>query len=251
MIISDEEGEGVILSYDQYNTLLLIALILAGVFFALAVILFFVLKIPAVIGDLSGSTARKAISEIRSGNAGKVHTKPARGSVSTITEKMTTTSRLSKPGKPPMTGVTTASLKNTTPPRQATVLLDNRSRIPKNTAAAADEATAVLTDNAGETAVLLDNVNETAVLGDDYFENSARDDFNNETAILGDDVNETAVLTPEINQGTTVSDIGYTEQTTVLSEEPGAAPNMFVPVNSDFVVRAEIVLFFSSEIITG
>lgn len=40
----------------------------SGIFFVAAVVIFFVLGIPAVIGDLSGRTARRAIEDIRNRN---------------------------------------------------------------------------------------------------------------------------------------------------------------------------------------
>ena len=66
------------MSYDQYNMVFMIGLVMAGVFLLLSVLLLFVLRIPAVIGYLSGSTERKAISEIRKGNA-KGHADAAGG----------------------------------------------------------------------------------------------------------------------------------------------------------------------------
>ncbi len=56
------------LQYEQFLYVYYIAMGLAILFFVIAVILFFALKIPAVIGDLSGATARKAIENIRTQN---------------------------------------------------------------------------------------------------------------------------------------------------------------------------------------
>ena len=44
------------------------AYVASGIFFVAAVVIFFVLGIPAVIGDLSGRTARRAIEDIRNRN---------------------------------------------------------------------------------------------------------------------------------------------------------------------------------------
>lgn len=52
-------------SYDLYRMVFIIGAILAGLFLLISVLLFFVLKIPQVIGNLSGSTARKAIRKLR------------------------------------------------------------------------------------------------------------------------------------------------------------------------------------------
>ena len=55
-------------TYEFYHSIFIIGAILAGVFLLLAILLFFLLKIPQVIGILSGSTARKAIQKLREQN---------------------------------------------------------------------------------------------------------------------------------------------------------------------------------------
>lgn len=54
--------------YEVYRYIFIGGAILAAILFIISVILFFVLKIPSVIGDLSGATARKAIEDIRNQN---------------------------------------------------------------------------------------------------------------------------------------------------------------------------------------
>lgn len=56
------------MSYEMYRYIFLGALIACGIFFVIAVILFFTLNIPKVISDLTGRTARKAIENIRMQN---------------------------------------------------------------------------------------------------------------------------------------------------------------------------------------
>lgn len=56
------------MTIELLQTISLILFIAAGVFFAAAAVLFFVLHIPAVIGDISGATAKKAIAGIRQQN---------------------------------------------------------------------------------------------------------------------------------------------------------------------------------------
>lgn len=56
------------MTYDIYRYIFFGGAGLAGLSLIIAVILFFVLKIPSVIGDLTGSTARKAIENIRNQN---------------------------------------------------------------------------------------------------------------------------------------------------------------------------------------
>jgi hypothetical protein len=54
------------MTYETYRLIFLVGAIAAGLMVIAAVVLFFVLQIPRVIGDLTGSTARKAIAGIRS-----------------------------------------------------------------------------------------------------------------------------------------------------------------------------------------
>ena len=53
------------MTYEMYRYIFLGALIACGVFFVISIVLFFTLRIPKVISDLSGRTARKAIESIR------------------------------------------------------------------------------------------------------------------------------------------------------------------------------------------
>ena len=80
------------MSAATYSTISLIGYIAAGVFLAAAVVLFFVFKIPTVIGDLSGRTARKSIAKQRAANesSGSKSFRPSEGNVARgkITESM-------------------------------------------------------------------------------------------------------------------------------------------------------------------
>lgn len=53
------------LTYEQFTTVFYIGIVAASAFFVLSVVLFILLKIPQIIGDLNGSNARKAIANIR------------------------------------------------------------------------------------------------------------------------------------------------------------------------------------------
>lgn len=53
---------------DTLQTLSVISYVIAGICFALAVILWFRFKIPDVINDLTGKTAKKTIAKMRSAN---------------------------------------------------------------------------------------------------------------------------------------------------------------------------------------
>ncbi len=56
------------MSYEAYRYIFIISAILCGIMLVASIIVFFVLKIPKVISDLSGLTAKKAIKNIREQN---------------------------------------------------------------------------------------------------------------------------------------------------------------------------------------
>ena len=86
------------MTYDIYRYIFLGCAGLAALSLIIAVAMFFVLKIPRVIGDLSGSTARKAIEDIRNQNENsgtKTHqTSAVNRERGKITDKMTPTGTL-------------------------------------------------------------------------------------------------------------------------------------------------------------
>ena len=56
------------MTYDVYRYIFIGAAILCGIMFVVSVLLFIFLKIPKIISDLTGATARKAIKAIREQN---------------------------------------------------------------------------------------------------------------------------------------------------------------------------------------
>ena len=147
------------MSYEMYRYIFLGALIACGVFFAIAVVLFFALKIPKVISDLTGRTARKAIESIRMQNeqsGDKTYQSSAvnleRGK---LTDKISQSGRLVPRDATPFgTGVITekiSTMKLEQPAGETEVL-------------AAAEETSVLFAPAGETEVLCAPAGETEVL---------------------------------------------------------------------------------------
>lgn len=56
------------MTYEMYRSIFLWTAIACGVLFVVTLVLFFVLRIPKIMGDLSGRTARKAIENIRMHN---------------------------------------------------------------------------------------------------------------------------------------------------------------------------------------
>ena len=57
------------MSYESYMAVCHACAAISSLFLVISIVLFFKLKILSVIGDLSGSTARKAINDIRERNA--------------------------------------------------------------------------------------------------------------------------------------------------------------------------------------
>lgn len=93
------------MSAELYQNISIVAFVLAAIFFIVAVILFFVLDIPAVLGELSGKTAAKQVAEIRAANKNAVaKRRPVSTSTSTTqrtTSKLAqnTTNQLGKTGQ--------------------------------------------------------------------------------------------------------------------------------------------------------
>lgn len=56
------------MSVEFLQTLSMIGYLLSGVFLVVTIVLFFVLRVPKLINDLTGATARKAIEDIRKQN---------------------------------------------------------------------------------------------------------------------------------------------------------------------------------------
>lgn len=56
------------LSYDAFRLIFIIAAVASGVMVVISAVLFFTLRIPKVIGDLTGTTAKRAIENIRRQN---------------------------------------------------------------------------------------------------------------------------------------------------------------------------------------
>lgn len=148
------------MSYEMYRYIFLGGLIACGVFFVIATILFFVFKIPKVISDLTGRTARKAIENIRMHNeltGDKTYQSSAvnleRGK---LTDKISQSGRLMPRDATPFgTGVITEKI--------STMEFEQPAGETDVLAQPAGE-TDVLTPAAGETDVLAPVAGETEVL---------------------------------------------------------------------------------------
>lgn len=163
------------MTYDVYMMIFEVARILAILMFVVSLILFFVLKIPAVIGDLSGATARKAIENIRNQNeetGDKVYKSSAvnkeRGK---LTDKISPSGNLhSKPSDKLGFGMKTEKI--------STQRLDNED-VGETTVLSSGNETTVLSSNAGETSVLNETpaYNETTLLSPDMMNVPGKVDF--------------------------------------------------------------------------
>lgn len=140
------------MSVELLQTLSIASFIAAGVFFLGAVILFFVLDVPKLIGDISGATARNAIEAIRQQNekTGNKAYKPSRVNAARgkITDKISPSGKI----KPDSSGLGISA---------QTEKLDTT-----ELTAAAVEATTLL-NAAAETSVLKsDDASVTTILSD-------------------------------------------------------------------------------------
>lgn len=102
------------MTYETYHTVFLSAGILAIIFAVCSVLLFVLLKIPKVVGDLSGRTARKGIADIREQN---IRTGDKRHKTSAvnldrgrITDRITDSGNIQRVGKTVNTGVMTQKI---------------------------------------------------------------------------------------------------------------------------------------------
>lgn len=146
------------LTYQTYRYIFLGALIACGVFFVISAILFFTLRIPKVISDLSGRTARKAIENIRMQNeqsGDKTYQSSAvnlqRGK---LTDKISRSGRLLTRHETPFgTGVITEKIST-----------QKLSHAEETEVLSTGNETTVLSESAGETDVLVAPAGETEVL---------------------------------------------------------------------------------------
>ena len=156
------------MTYEMYRYIFLGALVACGIFFAIAVILFFALNIPKVISDLSGRTARKAIENIRMQNEQSGDKSYQSSAVNLdrgkLTDKISRSGRLIHRDATPFgTGVITEKISTVElvqPAGETDVLTVSE----ETTVLSAAGETDVLVPAAGETEVLTFAAGETDVL---------------------------------------------------------------------------------------
>ena len=198
------------MSYDTYRLIFIGAAIACGVMFLVSVTLFFVFKIPNIIGNLTGRNAKKAIEDIKRQNESYAYSDKtnALNGKKKITEKIST-ARLDNMG-------------------ETTVLGYNGT----------DETTVLGNNGEDETTILGNNgTDETAVLG-----NSGTD----ETTVLGNNgTDETAVLGNNGEDKTTVLGNNGTDETIVLGYS-GELPKQMMS-DAEFIVTEEIRFIHTKE----
>jgi len=154
------------ITYDMYRYVFIGGLIACGVFFAIAVVLFFTLRIPKVISDLSGRTARKAIENIRLQNEQSgdktIHSHGGNKDRSMLTDRISHSGRIVPRNKNPFnTGVITEkiSTQELPPEPQTDVLVQENETTLHSQAGQTD-----VLDAAGQTDVLFAPAGQTDVL---------------------------------------------------------------------------------------
>lgn len=151
---------------ETLSTLSIISFAVAGVCFAIAIFFFFFFKIPTVIGDLSGKTARKSIAKMRAANekTGNKSYKESKINLNRgkVTDTMHNFGKTSKKvsannGTNPETGLLNENkaVKNVS---EETALLDNEDEA---TGFLEDEATGLLVDE--DATASLDNSMQNVV----------------------------------------------------------------------------------------
>lgn len=139
------------MTYEMYRYVFLGAAIACGVFLVISIVLFFTLRIPKVISDLTGRTARKAIESIRMQNEQSGDKSYQSSAVNLergkLTDKISQSGRLVPRDATPFgTGVITEKI--------STQQLDVEEPAGETALLSPAEETSVLNSGIGETAVL-------------------------------------------------------------------------------------------------
>ena len=116
------------LTYDNYRLIFIVAAILCGIMLVTSILLFILLRIPKVIGDLSGATAKKAIENIRNQNEASgdktYKTSAVNQSRGKITDKISPSGRLQRNPSGPIAGaMATEKIGDAQPPAAETAVL--------------------------------------------------------------------------------------------------------------------------------
>ncbi len=139
------------MTYEMYRYVFLGGAIACGVFIVISIVLFFTLRIPKVISDLTGRTARKAIENIRMQNEQSGDKSYQSSAVNLergkLTDKISQSGRLVPRDATPFgTGVITEKI--------STQQLPIEEPVGETAVLTASEETSVLDTGIGETALL-------------------------------------------------------------------------------------------------
>lgn len=201
------------MSVEMLQTVSLICFGIAGLFLLIAVVLFFIMDVPALIGEVTGATERKAISNIRLQNEEMGNT----GSTKSKRSERKSVQRHRGSGA----DIGTAKL--------------STAQLNTNTVNEPDSQTTVLQSSDNETTVLKQSSdNETTVL---------RQSSDNETTVLKQSFdNETTVLKPPAGSTPTLDVL--TSETTgelITSADMGKGANFSVEVEFGYASSAEVI----------
>lgn len=155
------------MTYEVYRYVFIGAAVACGLMLILSIVLFFVLRIPKVISDLSGRTARKAIDNIRKQNEASGDKSYQSSAVNIqrgkVTDKISPSGRLVQKSATPFgTGAITEKI--------STQKLHNQQPAEETTVLSGASETTVLDEGYGETSVLQPEYGETSVLQPEYGE---------------------------------------------------------------------------------
>ena len=187
---------------DILSVLSVAAFILGGAGLVAAAVLFFVLKIPSVIGELTGANARKKIAAIRA--AEKIEAESGKNNSGTSQEKFIVPRKIEKDNRTKVL----ADISEV----DETLPLDNSGDDDKTVKLSADsngEQTEVLTADDSATEVLTGDDSATEVLTDD----------DSATELLTRDDAETELLTDNGDESGTTGSITEKLGETVCAEE--------------------------------
>ena len=163
------------MTYEVLRYIFIGAASLSGVMLIVSVLLFIFLRIPRVIGDLTGATARKAIENIRNQNESsgdKIYKSSAvnreRGR---LTDKISASGNIAHHetnqfgGAMATTKIDTQVLSENTESNETTVLgVDNGTTVLSNETTVLDNGTTVLSAPSNETTVLNQSDEQTGIL---------------------------------------------------------------------------------------
>ena len=220
------------MSYDTYRLIFIGAAIACGVMFLVSVTLFFVFKIPNIIGNLTGRNAKKAIEDIKRQNESYAYSDKANAlnGKKKITEKIST-ARLDNIGETTVLGYNG---------EDETTVLGN---------SGTDETTVLGNNGTDETTVLgYSGEDEITVLGNNgtdettVFGNNGED----KTTVLGNNgTDETTVLGNNGEDETTVLGNNGEDETIVLGYS-GELPKQMMS-DAEFIVTEEIRFIHTKE----